>query len=282
MTEPEVLDETSPWTEEDNPEDFIGDELTFQELKTIFDDADMKPSVEVANYQVEEETRAFLTGLRTASSWHVAPSLVRLKSEINGRWAKRDRTTDGSIGNSAHCPGVSDHCPNSRRSVNALDIDRDGINASWLVAQCIKHPSTQYVIFNRTIWSRTYGFKPRKYYGDSPHTEHVHVSIRQTTTAENSVRAWFSGPVPPAKPKPVTTSVPAFPGILKRGSKGAAVKALQTRLNKRGYTPKLVVDGDFGKGTETNLRAFQRFAHLTQDGVYGKASHKALYTLKIT
>ena len=54
--------------------------------------------------------------------------------------------------------------------------------------------------------------------------------------------------------------------VLKRGAKGALVKELQNLLNEAGANPKLVADGDFGRGTENALKIFQRQHNLTTDG----------------
>jgi len=65
--------------------------------------------------------------------------------------------------------------------------------------------------------------------------------------------------------------LPSTDGMLRKGSKGNAVKALQRSLNtvmKSG----LVVDGDFGSATEKALIAFQAKYGLEKDGIYGPAS----------
>lgn len=62
--------------------------------------------------------------------------------------------------------------------------------------------------------------------------------------------------------------------LLKRGSKGAAVRELQTLLNARGRS--LNVDGDFGPATEAAVRAFQEQRGLTVDGIVGKQTWAAL------
>lgn len=64
--------------------------------------------------------------------------------------------------------------------------------------------------------------------------------------------------------------------ILKRGSKGAAVKELQRLLNKAGASPQLNPDGDFGPATDKAVRAFQERFELVVDGIYGKQSRTAL------
>lgn len=56
--------------------------------------------------------------------------------------------------------------------------------------------------------------------------------------------------------------------ILKKGSKGASVKALQQLLNAKGYDTK-GVDGSFGANTLTALKRYQLANKLTVDGYCG-------------
>lgn len=59
--------------------------------------------------------------------------------------------------------------------------------------------------------------------------------------------------------------------VLRRGSKGEQVKALQRMLHAMGYNlGKNPCDGDFGEKTETAVRTYQRLHDLTKDGVVGK------------
>ena len=64
--------------------------------------------------------------------------------------------------------------------------------------------------------------------------------------------------------------------VLKRGSKGAAVREIQELLNAAGATPQLDVDGNFGGGTENAVRAFQRSFGLVGDGRVGPQTRTAL------
>lgn len=70
-----------------------------------------------------------------------------------------------------------------------------------------------------------------------------------------------------------TYSVSSFFTTVKLGSKGDAVKLLQTKLKKLGYKGKdgkeLVCDGDFGANTEYAVKAFQKAKSLTADGIAG-------------
>lgn len=58
--------------------------------------------------------------------------------------------------------------------------------------------------------------------------------------------------------------------VLKKGSKGAAVTALQQNLNKLGYG--LTVDGDFGEGTHAAVLHLQKSFGYTVDGAVGAAT----------
>ena len=63
---------------------------------------------------------------------------------------------------------------------------------------------------------------------------------------------------------------------LKSGSKGEAVKQLQRRLKELGYYSS-TIDGDYGSGTKTAVKAFQKKNGLTQDGIADAATQKKLY-----
>ena len=62
---------------------------------------------------------------------------------------------------------------------------------------------------------------------------------------------------------------------LKRGSKGEAVKTLQRRLKELGYY-KSTIDGEYGSGTVSAVKAFQKNNGLTQSGTADAATQKKL------
>ncbi|WP_329101005.1 peptidoglycan-binding protein [Micromonospora sp. NBC_01699] len=214
----------------------------------------------------EEEPPAGVAPPALAPAYHLAPVLGVLRDEIDRRWPHRDRASDGWIGDPAHQATQSDHNPDTdNRSVNALDVDRDGIDPMLVVRRCIAHPSTQYVIFDRTIWSRTRDFNAARYTGSNPHDRHLHVSVSHDRALEASTRTW--GIVDVAVPK-------LGDRILRRGSRGGDVRELQTLADRLGA--KLTVDGDYGPRTETWVRDFQRARRLTVDGVVGPRTVAAL------
>jgi len=62
--------------------------------------------------------------------------------------------------------------------------------------------------------------------------------------------------------------------VLKKGSKGDAVRSLQTILTSGAFglwevTPD-GIDGDFGSKTEASVHAFQTWSHIKVDGIVGQ------------
>ena len=123
---------------------------------------------------------------------YLAKSLITLREEINTRWPHRDKTSDGWIGDAAHAARVSDHNPDEKGCVHAIDIDKDGVDTDLILRETIGDPRVNYVIFNREIYSRVRDFKAHPYDGANPHTHHIHVSILHTSSAENNTRQWIT------------------------------------------------------------------------------------------
>ena len=125
----------------------------------------------------------------------LAPCLRNLFNEVDANWINRSHRLDGWIGDAAHQQRQSDHNPDSRGIVHAIDIDKNWIDTNFVVEQCIsENRPTEYVVWNRTIWSRTRDYKPRPYTGDNPHTDHIHVSIRYGTYWESADWHWGIAP----------------------------------------------------------------------------------------
>ncbi|GGK87833.1 hypothetical protein [Mangrovihabitans endophyticus] len=145
------------------------------------------------------------------ASWILVPCLVSLRSEFNRLAPGRDHTSDGSIGDAAHAQSSSDHNPDETgrtpyhdadhiNEVHAIDVDDDLRKSGWTMQRCVqiivtrhrtgKDNRLQNVIYNRRIWSRSWGWTARTYTGTSPHTEHAHFSARYTTAQESDTRPW--------------------------------------------------------------------------------------------
>jgi hypothetical protein len=127
---------------------------------------------------------------------------VTLRNQVNKRWPKRDKRSDGWIGDKAHAGRQSDHNPDARGLVHALDIDadldpKDPGAAQRLANQIVAYAASgipganriKYVVFNDQIASGTYANSMWKWRGSGyGHMHHIHVSF--TTKGENNAQTY--------------------------------------------------------------------------------------------
>jgi hypothetical protein len=114
----------------------------------------------------------------------------QLRSEINAKYPKRDKRSDGWIGDTAHNARKSDHNPDKQGWVRAIDIDSDLIKSSskesWLLAEQIKtiaykgDKRISYVIHQHRIASPLKNWAWRVYKGSNPHVSHIHISFTKS------------------------------------------------------------------------------------------------------
>lgn len=128
-------------------------------------------------------------------AWFLNPALSRFRQEVNARWPNRDKTSDGTIGDAAHQASSSDHNPDTDGSVDAWDMDVNGVDVWACINAALAHEAIQYVIYNRRITSRSMAgglgtWHP--YNGVNPHDKHVHFNTR--AIFEHSVSPWFPAP----------------------------------------------------------------------------------------
>ena len=132
-------------------------------------------------------------------AWKLAPALVVLRAQVDKALPKRSKASDGTIGDARHqAEAHSDHNPNAADIVCAWDCTATPANPVWqkLADDIADDSRTGYVIFDRHIngdgrWLA--------YRGSDPHTNHIHVSVRQTAKAWNDARSWK---LPSFAPKP--------------------------------------------------------------------------------
>lgn len=124
----------------------------------------------------------------------LALSLAILRAECDWLWPRRQRVSDGWIGDEAHQGRISDHNPDREGIVRALDVTCAGIRPRMLVNGALAHPATEYVIWDRRIWSRDNDWRAAPYDGPDPHTAHVHVSIRHGSAAAGRHVRWLADP----------------------------------------------------------------------------------------
>lgn len=141
-----------------------------------------------------------LTGEAVPVAWFLNRALSNFRTAVNAKYPRRDKGTDGTIGDAAHAGTSSDHNPDPDGSVDAwdMDVDLNGIGQPYaadverLKAVFQAHESSQYWIHNDQICSRNDGWKRRSYAyagpGRNKHDKHVHWNTR--SSHENSAAPW--------------------------------------------------------------------------------------------
>lgn len=145
------------------------------------------------------------------ASWVLVPCLVQLRAELNLIAPYRDRTSDGTIGDTAHQKTVSDHNDDEvgrvpikdsdgKHEVHAYDADADLRTENLTMEMVVRHilqrcrtgaeKRLRYIIFNRRIWEASNQWRERRYTGASPHTEHAHFSASYDTLREADTSSW--------------------------------------------------------------------------------------------
>lgn len=124
-------------------------------------------------------------------------------------WPDRDKTSDGSIGDTSHQArgSKSDHNPNSRGAVTAIDIDRElvkdgSVTVATLVAklQASKDPRIKYIIWNAQITVPGDITKWKPYHGANAHKHHAHISVSSNPALYDDASEWNLDGVPVANP----------------------------------------------------------------------------------
>ena len=136
--------------------------------------------------------------------WRVAKGLLKLRDQVNARAPRRNKASDGTIGDAAHCQRNSDHNPWVRDGsigvVTALDITHDptgGCDANT-IAEAIRasrDTRVKYIIWNKRI-ANSAGigaaepWQWRPYGGSNPHTRHIHISVKPDKASYDSTATW--------------------------------------------------------------------------------------------
>lgn len=209
-------------------------------------------------------------------AWRLAKSLEILRKQVNDAFPNRSKVSDGSVGDTSHSARKSDHNPDKRGVVHAIDLTHDPKSGfdSYNFAEALRRMRDKrigYIISNGRICSpdiRDWAW--RKYTGANKHDHHVHVSVLHEPRLADSTEAWdfdwMHG-------KPVTVSpadVHVFPPTVRLGSTGEAVKTLQRKLGG------IVVDGIYGEQTLVMVKNFQTAHGMVADGIVGPYTWKAL------
>ena len=128
---------------------------------------------------------------------------VTLRDQIDRRWSRRDKKSDGWIGDSAHSSRASDHNPSGvGQIVRAIDIDENlgtlsnGGTARVLANQLLDYAASglpganrlKYVVYENRIASGTYRKTWWKWrHGNWGHEAHIHISFTSYADRDGSI-----------------------------------------------------------------------------------------------
>lgn len=215
---------------------------------------------------------------------------VTLRNQIDARWPNRDKRSDGWIGDAAHQGRTSDHNPDSKGLVHAIDIDED-LNGSnndnrWLADQIIANARLgragsdrlKYVVYEDKIASGTYPTTFWTWRGDNyGHTIHMHISF--TTKGENDGMD-FAVPILTNGKGGVWDGVVPFYDVLADNFKtGQATKAtwrLACRLKELGFYDGSVQPEGKQAYPKNAVRAMQDYMGWDRRD-YDQKVHKAIW-----
>ncbi len=120
------------------------------------------------------------------ATWRIAKCLSTLRSQANELWPNRNKSSDGTIGDTAHQGRESDHNPWVKDGdvgvITAMDLTHDpkhGCDAERVVDALLlsKEARSKYIIWNRRIVSSEVApWMWRHYAGSNPHNEHVNLA----------------------------------------------------------------------------------------------------------
>lgn len=208
-----------------------------------------------------------------------------LRAEIDAAYPRRDRTSDGWVGDTSHARRRSDHNPDERGVVKAVDIDEDGIPGFDAIVERIRllgmngdaRLAGGYIIRNGWIAGSHTSWAKHRYTGPNPHDKHAHFSFADSPSGYDKLGDW---PVEPkAVPKPAPS--PVIPGVHEHRTATISrldvghpqeIKDLQGHLNAWRFNRDLSeheIDGRWDAWLEVSWRTFQRTYGLEEDGVCG-------------
>jgi hypothetical protein len=152
---------------------------------------------------------------------YVAPTLDQLLSEVNTLHPRRDKASDGAVGDLSHEARDSGHNPdwNAGGVIRARDFDVDlsgptkpdgGALARALVNRIIPDRRLAFLIHDERIYRSPLvawktarpGWSAYTAAGKvgwfNPHKMHFHVEVRRGAEFENDTTPWLTTPQPPA------------------------------------------------------------------------------------
>lgn len=223
-------------------------------------------------------------------SWKLVAGGEALRNQVNARWPKRDKRSDGALGNQEHQQRKSDHNPDSKGIVHAIDIDEDLRGSKndnrWFADQLVAYARMnragssrlKNVVYENQVASGTYANHYWVFRGDHyGHTEHMHVSF---TTKHEDDATKFNIPILVDGRNDVWDGkVPFFDVLedsIKAGSANKATWRLACRLKELGFYSGEVAPEGKQAYPKNAIRAMQDYMGWERRE-YDQKTHRAIW-----
>jgi len=223
-------------------------------------------------------------------SWKPVAGIIVLRDQIDRRWPKRDKASDGILGDSDHASRTSDHNPDGRGYVHALDIDEDFRGSKndnrWYADQLIAYAKynkpgsarLKYVVYEDQIASPTYPSVRWEWRnGDYGHTIHIHTSFTRIGETDKSP---FQIPILFGTPNLWDGVDPYYDYLVdaeRSGAKNKATYRLACRLAELGfYEGKPLPEGKQGFPSMA-IKKMQDYMGWERTDRYMPRNHKAIF-----
>lgn len=128
-------------------------------------------------------------------TWRLAAAAATLRDQVDKAYPRRDRSSDGTIGDQAHKLRISDHNPDKSGFVMALDLDEDGWPAHRFAEELLEYLRTSQdkriknIVYENRVASDTYADQVWVWRSNVPrlgHEHHIHISFAQAGKHDGS------------------------------------------------------------------------------------------------
>lgn len=191
-------------------------------------------------------------------TWRLAKSLEKLRQQVNAAAPGRSKASDGTKGDAAHAARKSDHNPDAKGVVRALDLTHDPKNGvdSEKLAEALRlsrDPRISYIISNRKIASSASvhgeaAWAWRLYSGANAHDKHCHISVVSDDGKADDVKPWAIEAAFGKQAPAVITAKPV-PTSDRRTRMGRIILGFEARRDAQGRLAVYKLPANDGGGT---------------------------------
>ena len=120
------------------------------------------------------------------------PAAIAVLRQATALFPKRKKLSDGLLPSVAHQKASPNSDHNTGLAVDLTHDPDNGVDCAVIFKKLKEDERVEYLIFNKKIWSKDKAKSGnRPYTGSSPHTKHLHISIRADKANDTSPWFWW-------------------------------------------------------------------------------------------